>query len=76
MKSLISFLFGSFQKQRGRLRESVKRKERREKVKVGQEEWLREKEIEDSGRFYQSMSCYIYADTLVNAIFLLKPYAK
>lgn len=49
----------SSQEQGWHLWESVKGKERCEKVKVGQEKWLSEEEIEEM--FYHSMCCYIYA---------------
>lgn len=61
----MSFFFVYFQKQGGRLRESVKRKERREEAKVRQEKWLSEEKIEET-EFYQSTSyCYIYAGILL-----------
>lgn len=47
-KSLISVFFVYFQKQGGRLRESVKRKERCEEAKVRQEKRLSEEKIKES----------------------------
>lgn len=77
MTSLISFLFGSFQTKRGRLRESVERKERREKDEVGQEDRLSEEKIEDAEKFLSKyVMLYLCRHSFVNETFELKAYTE